>query len=84
VAGYLEQWAKYDQLELFSDKYAPYAADTNFTAVGVHGGVNEQGPSEFSDVEANLDIQYAVALSYKMPVTYYSTGGRGELVPDLE
>lgn len=82
VAGYLEQWAKYDQLELFTNTYAPYAADANFTAVGVHGGVNQQGPSD--DIEANLDIQYAVALSYKTPITYYSTGGRGLLVPDLE
>ena len=84
VAGFLEQWAKYDQLELFSNTYAPYAADANFSAVGVNGGVNEQGPSELSDVEANLDIQYAVAMAYKMPITYYSTGGRGALVPDLE
>jgi tripeptidyl-peptidase-1 len=84
VAGYLEEWAKYDQLELFSDTYAPYAFDTNFTAVGVNGGVNEQGPSAHDDIEANLDIQYAVALSYKAPVTYYSTAGRGPLVPDLE
>jgi len=84
VAGYLEEWAKYDQLELFNDKYAPYAADANFTGVGVNGGVNQQGPSANDDIEANLDIQYAVALSYKTPITYYSTGGRGQLIPDLE
>ncbi|KAK4157169.1 peptidase-like protein [Chaetomidium leptoderma] len=84
VCGYLEEWAKHDQLELFADKYAPYAADANFTAVGVSGGVNNQGPSEQDDMEANLDIQYAVALSYKTPITYYSTGGRGPLVPDLD
>ncbi|KAK3297407.1 peptidase S8/S53 domain-containing protein [Chaetomium fimeti] len=84
VCGYLEEWAKYDQLELFSDTYAPYAADTNFTAVGVNGGVNEQGSLEQDDVEANLDIQYAVAMSYNTPVTYYSTAGRGPLVPDLD
>jgi tripeptidyl-peptidase I len=36
------------------------------------------------DGEANLDIQYAVSLSYKVPVNYYSTGGRGILVPDLD
>jgi len=84
VCGYLEEWAKYDQLELFADKYAPYAADANFTGLGVNGGVNQQGPSEHDDVEANLDIQYAVAMAYKTPITYYSTGGRGLLVPDLE
>ncbi|KAK3901214.1 peptidase-like protein [Staphylotrichum tortipilum] len=84
VCGYLEEWAKYDQLELFADKYAPYAADTNFTGLGVNGGVNPQGPSQNDDVEANLDIQYAVAMAYKTPITYYSTGGRGPLVPDLD
>lgn len=84
VAGYLEEWAKYDQLELFADAYAPYAADANFTSVGINGGENNQGPSNQDDIEANLDIQYAVALSYKTPITYYITGGRGPLVPDLE
>ncbi|KAK4122203.1 peptidase-like protein [Parathielavia appendiculata] len=71
-------------LDLFVDQYAPYAADANFTAVGVNGGVNNQGPSENDDVEANLDIQYAVTMSYKTPITYYSTAGRGQLVPDLD
>ncbi|KAL2197687.1 peptidase-like protein [Corynascus similis CBS 632.67] len=84
VAGYLEEWAKYDQLELFANAYAPYAADANFTGVGVNGGENFQGPSDQDDVEANLDIQYAVALSYKTPINYYITGGRGPLVPDLD
>lgn len=84
VSGFLEQWAKHDQLEPFVNKYAPYAADNNFTAVGVNGGVNIEGPTEEDDVEANLDIQYAVAMAYKTPITYYSTGGRGPLVPDLE
>ncbi|KAK3308540.1 peptidase S8/S53 domain-containing protein [Chaetomium strumarium] len=84
VCGYLEEWAKYDQLELFTDKYAPYAAESNFTAVGISGGVNNQAPSSQDDVEANLDMQYAVAMSYKTPITYYSTGGRGPLVPDLD
>jgi len=84
VAGYLEQWAKYDQLDLFADLYAPYAKEANFSEALVNGGVNTQGPTEKDSREANLDIQYAVAMAYKTPVTYYSTGGRGELVPDLE
>jgi len=83
VAGFLEQWAKHDQLELFTQKYAPYAADANFSEVLINGGLNKQGMQPESDVEANLDIQYAIAMAYKSPVTYYSTGGRGELVPDL-
>lgn len=85
VAGYLEEWAKYDDLETFTDMYAPYAAGANFSAVSIKGGLNEQAyPSTQDDVEANLDIQYAVSMSYNVPVVYYSTGGRGILVPDLD
>jgi tripeptidyl-peptidase-1 len=86
VSGFLEQWAKYDQLALFTAAHAPYAADANFTSVGINGGVNLQviAADPNDDDEAALDIQYAVALSYKMPITYYSTAGRGPLIPDLE
>ncbi|OBT61237.1 hypothetical protein VE03_09669 [Pseudogymnoascus sp. 23342-1-I1] len=83
VAGYLNQYAKEKDLATFLKKYAPYASGTNFTAVGIKGGQNLQNSTE-GDVEANLDIQYAVALSYNIPVTYYSTAGLGELVPDLD
>ena len=31
-----------------------------------------------------VDAQYALSLAYKTPATYYSTGGRGPLVPDLD
>jgi tripeptidyl-peptidase-1 len=34
--------------------------------------------------EANLDIQYTMALSDPIPNVFYSTGGRGPLVPDLD
>src|SRR5204863_7493619 len=34
--------------------------------------------------EANLDMQYVTALARNAKVTYYSTGGRGELIPDLD
>ena len=50
----------------------------------VNGGLNDQANvPDLDDVEANLDIQYSVSLGYPVPVTYYSTGGRGEVVPDL-
>ena len=31
-----------------------------------------------------MDVQYALSLAYNTPSTYYSTGGLGELVPDLD
>lgn len=33
---------------------------------------------------ANLDIQYAASIGYGQKIEYYSTGGRGPLVPDLD
>lgn len=83
IAGYLEQYAKYDMLEKFQELYAPYTLDNNFTVVSINGGVNDQ-TSTADSVEANLDMQYGVALSYKTKVVYYTTGGRGPLVPDLD
>ena len=31
-----------------------------------------------------MDVQYAMSLAYLTPTTYYSTGGLGLLVPDLD
>jgi tripeptidyl-peptidase-1 len=37
-----------------------------------------------SSSEANLDIQYALSLSYPVKNHFFSTGGLGPLVPDLD
>lgn len=50
----------------------------------INGGLATQGITEFNSVEANLDVQYAYPLSYPTPGFYYSTGGRGKLIPDLD
>ncbi len=71
-------------LAKFQKTYAPYTLDANFSVVQINGGGNDQIDRVHTSGEANLDIQYALALGYKTPVTYYSTGGRGPLVPDLE
>ncbi len=42
-----------------------------------HGRLHDSG-------EADLDIQYALSLSRGTPITYYSTAGRGQLIPDLD
>ncbi|CAG8980950.1 hypothetical protein HYALB_00003809 [Hymenoscyphus albidus] len=83
VSGYLDQYAKYDELDQFFTLYAPYAKGQNFTYTLVNGGKSDQ-ISSFDDVEANLDIQYAASLGYGQNITYYSTAGRGPLVPDLD
>lgn len=84
ICGYLKQYAKYADLEQFLKEYAPIAASDNFTYVSVNGGLLLQNDTVDGDVEANLDVQYGLSLSYPTPSLYYSTGGLGELVPDLD
>lgn len=50
----------------------------------MNGGLDDQDDYVHDDTEANLDIQYAAALGFDTDLRYYSTGGRGPLVPDLE
>ncbi|KAI9860422.1 MAG: vesicle formation at the endoplasmic reticulum [Trichoglossum hirsutum] len=83
ICGYLDQYAKFDALKVFLSEYAPYAAGSNFTVISINGGRNDQN-STLDDAEANLDVQYGIALSYPVPSTYYTTGGLGLLVPDLD
>ena len=71
-------------MKTFTEKYATYAEGANFTYALINGGKDTQNNPAIDDGEANLDIQYAVSLAYKIPITYYSTGGRGLLVPDLD
>ena len=80
----LKEYAKYADFAQFTAKYAPYAAKENFTYVLINGGLATQDDTVDDDVEANLDAQYAYPLSYPAKATYYSTGGLGELIPDLD
>ena len=83
IAGYLEEYPRFDDLNKFIAKYAPDAQNRNFTSELFHGGLLDQNSTSDS-VEANLDIQYTMALSDPTPNVYYSTAGRGPLVPDLD
>ncbi|KAI0402567.1 subtilisin-like protein [Xylaria palmicola] len=84
VNGFLEQYAKHDALDTFLEQWAPYAISQNFTTVKVNGGLDNQTDTAHNDVEANLDMQYAASIGFGQPITYYSVGGRGPLVPDLD
>ncbi|KAG8623448.1 hypothetical protein KVT40_008424 [Elsinoe batatas] len=83
INGFLEQYARYDDYEQFASIYAPYLFGSNFTYQLINGGLNDQN-SLNNSVEANLDAQYGLALAFPVNATYYSTGGRGPLVPDLD
>ncbi|KFY49119.1 hypothetical protein V495_00707 [Pseudogymnoascus sp. VKM F-4514 (FW-929)] len=80
-ASFLEEYARYSDLEKFEAAYAPYAAGQNFTVIKFNGGLDNQTSTDDSG-EANLDNQYALSLGYPNPVTEFSVGGRGLLIPD--
>ncbi|KAI1199970.1 subtilisin-like protein [Nemania serpens] len=82
-SSYLEQYARYSDLELFEQAYLPETAGQNFTVIQYSGGLNNQTSEEDSG-EANLDLQYILGTGHPLPITEFSTGGRGPLVPDLD
>ena len=86
ISGFAEQHADNRDLSLFIDKYAPYAKGSNFSVVAINGGSNQQNDTDrmHSGTEASMDIQYGLALSFNTPVTFYTTGGTGPLIPDLQ
>jgi tripeptidyl-peptidase I len=49
--------------------------------VQYNGGLNDQLSANDSG-EANLDNQYILSVAYPIPVTEFSTAGRGFLIPD--
>ncbi|OAQ70787.1 S8/S53 family peptidase [Pochonia chlamydosporia 170] len=83
IAGFLEQWASYADTEQNFKRSRPdlVKAGYNFTVELVQGGQNPQGPGQAGS-EANLDIQFGMAVGFPTNVVYYSTGGRGEKIGD--
>lgn len=79
--SYLQEYARYTDLTAFEKAYAPWTSQS-FSVVEFNGGLNDQNSNEDSS-EANLDVQYIVGLAAPLPVTEYSTGGLGELDPDI-
>ena len=71
IAGYLADYPSPADLEAFMTKYYSDAKDATFAVVPLSGGgYDEDDPTD----EGNLDIQYAEAMAYPTPVTFYSTG----------
>ncbi|KAI0880530.1 subtilisin-like protein [Annulohypoxylon maeteangense] len=84
IAGFLEQWIKYEDVSEFLARYSPELGPLNytFTVATSNNGTNPQPntPDSRAGLEASLDVEYAMALGYPTNVIYYSTGGRGEKV----
>lgn len=81
VAGYLGEFASTSDLQTFFSKFRPEAKGSSFSIVQVNGGGNDQNSP---GVEANLDIQYTIGMSFPTPNIYYSTGGSPPFNPDSQ
>lgn len=82
ISGYLEQYGRLEDFNQFKKTFASDLKGTSFEVVTINGAKNEQNSTEDS-TEASLDIDYAIGLS-NATATYYLTGGRGQLVPDVD
>ncbi|KIH90964.1 tripeptidyl-peptidase I [Sporothrix brasiliensis 5110] len=79
-ASYLNEYARYSDLALFTKYYVPAAKGQNFSVALINDGKNDQS-SAFDSGEANLDVQNIIGISHPIPIIEYSTGGLGPLVP---
>ncbi|RMZ87848.1 hypothetical protein DV736_g4926, partial [Chaetothyriales sp. CBS 134916] len=84
ISGFLEEYARSDDLKHFAEIFATYISSKNISIVSVDGGQNPQHDAAQDSVEGALDIQYAMALAPSIPISYYSTAGRGPMVPEVD
>lgn len=91
VTDYLNQTSYRADIYKFLQMFRPEAAEDakNFPITIIADAVNDQGPEtpeEVADginVEANLDAEQVLSISYPTPFTVYSTGGSPPFMPDL-
>lgn len=83
ISGFLEQFARHGDFHDFMNGLLPNESDANFTVVRINGGLNDED-SSLDSTEASLDVQYSISLGYNTLATFYTTGGRGPVVPDME
>ncbi|KAI0178003.1 peptidase S8/S53 domain-containing protein [Pestalotiopsis sp. NC0098] len=80
IAGFLEQWPSKSDLQTFLNRFAIFDnADQTYTCALINGGTCPASPGSSVGVEANLDVQYARAITKDIPNVFYSTGGRPPL-----
>jgi tripeptidyl-peptidase I len=74
IAGFLEEHPSKSDLSTFLSSYAIQGnAGQSYTCTLINGGTC---PSSGTGIEANLDVQYARAITKSIPNVYYSVGGR--------
>lgn len=85
IAGFLEEYAASSDLETFLSKHGTNGSrkSYSFNCVEVNGGSCPTGSSHAGG-EASLDVQYARGIAGSVPITYYSTAGRGHWAGDAD
>lgn len=84
ISGFLEQYAGFLDWTRFAFDFAPWSYGNNFSVVSVHRGLDNQGAIDQDSTEANLDIQYAMSIAPSSKTVFYTTAGRGPLIPDID
>ncbi|TDL27656.1 subtilisin-like protein [Rickenella mellea] len=79
INGFLEQFINFADLQTFFKMFRPDAIGANVTVLSVNGGLNDQS---IPGVEANLDNQYTVGLTFPTPNIYYTTPGTAPTIND--
>lgn len=91
VTNYLNETSYRADIHKFLKLFRPEAAKAanTFPIVIIANATNDQGPetpeqiANGPNIEANLDAEQVLSISYPTPFTAYSTGGSPPFVPDL-
>ncbi|KAF1842301.1 tripeptidyl-peptidase 1 precursor [Cucurbitaria berberidis CBS 394.84] len=91
-ANYLGEIPIRPDTKLFLQKYRPEAVSQayDFKQISIAGGPIQDGPLTYNQStvqaisrEANLDVQAIAGISWKTPITSFSTGGQPPFKPDI-
>jgi tripeptidyl-peptidase-1 len=81
IAGFLEQYPSNSDLTTFMNSYETEGNTAqSYTCTIVNGGSCPTNGGSSPGVEANLDVQYARAITEKIPNVFYSVGGAPPIV----
>ncbi|KAI0107778.1 peptidase S8/S53 domain-containing protein [Nemania sp. FL0031] len=84
IAGFIGQWPSKTDLTSFMNKFTISGfgnSAQSYTCVTVSGGSCPTNPTGGNiGIEANLDVQYARAITSDIPNVFYSTGGEDDSI----
>ncbi|KAH8989921.1 peptidase S8/S53 domain-containing protein [Lactarius hatsudake] len=73
IVGFKGDYPSPQDLELFMEEFRTDGEDATFTVLQINGGGYD--PAGEPGIESSLSIQYASAMAYPTPNTFYSVGG---------